>query len=58
MNRIDYGRIRPSKSLQDVRASMLEGNREFILMDEQKAAYGNIMSAIHCFVEKEGRPYS
>lgn len=47
MRRIDYGKIRPSKSLQDVLASMLKGNREFILIDEQKEVFENIMSVIY-----------
>lgn len=36
---IENGRIRPSKSLQDQLASMLEGNREFTLIDDQKIVY-------------------
>ena len=36
---IDSGRIRPSKSLQDSIAKMLKGNREFIMLDEQKVIY-------------------
>ncbi len=41
---IDRGRIRPSKSLQNVIGSMLKGNREFIMIDEQKVAYEEILS--------------
>lgn len=37
--RIDHGKIRPSKKLQDTLSSMLEGNKEFIMIDEQKIAY-------------------
>lgn len=37
--RIDNGKIRPSKKLQDNLASMLEGNKEFVMIDEQKIAY-------------------
>ncbi len=36
---IEHGRIRPSKSLQDALSGMLRGNREFILLDDQKLAY-------------------
>lgn len=36
---IEHGRIRPSKSLQDALSSMLRGNREFVLLDDQKLAY-------------------
>ena len=37
--RIENGRIRPSKMLADSLASMLKGNREFVLIDEQKLVY-------------------
>jgi len=37
--RIDRGRIRPSKSLQDSLSSMLKGNHEFVMIDEQKVVY-------------------
>ena len=41
--RIENGKIRPSKSLQNAIASMLKGNREFIMIDEQKVAYEEIL---------------
>lgn len=37
--RIENGRIRPSKMLADSLASMLKGNREFVLIDDQKVVY-------------------
>ena len=40
---IDKGKIRPSKSLQNTIGSMLQGNREFIMIDEQKVAYEEIL---------------
>ena len=39
MYRIDHGKIRPSKNLADQLASMLKGNEEFVLIDDQKIAY-------------------
>ncbi|SIS90262.1 DUF2075 domain-containing protein [Salimicrobium salexigens] len=36
---IEHGRIRPSRSLQDSLSSMLEGNEEFRMIDEQKVFY-------------------
>ena len=39
MYRIEHGVIKPSKGLADSLASMLRGNREFILLDEQKLVY-------------------
>ncbi|MCQ2532262.1 MAG: DUF2075 domain-containing protein [Saccharofermentans sp.] len=42
---IDNGKIRPSKSLQDSIKSMVEGNQEFIMLDEQKVVYEEIIMA-------------
>lgn len=42
--RIEGGRIRPSKMLADSLASMLKGNREFVMIDEQKLAFERVMS--------------
>ena len=39
MYRIDHGKIKPSKNLADELASMLRGNREFILIDDQKVVF-------------------
>jgi len=36
---IENGKIRPSKSLADSLKSMLKGNKEFILIDDQKIVY-------------------
>ena len=40
---LDRGRIRPSKSLVSALVSLLEGNQEFVLIDEQKVAYETVM---------------
>ncbi len=37
--KIENGRIRPSKQLADTLSSMLKGNPEFILLDDQKVAF-------------------
>lgn len=37
--KIDNGRIRPSKSLQDSLVSLMKGNKEFMLLDEQAVVY-------------------
>ncbi len=39
ISRIENGRIRPSKMLADSIAGMLDGNREFVLIDDQKVVY-------------------
>jgi len=41
--RIDHGKIRPSKSLQNAIASMIKGNEEFIMIDEQRVVYEDII---------------
>ena len=42
--RIDKGKIKPSKSLQNSIASMIEGNEEFIMIDEQRVVYEEIVN--------------
>ena len=37
--KIEAGKIKPSQRLQDVLASMLKGNKHFLMIDEQKVAY-------------------
>jgi hypothetical protein len=39
MYRVDCGKIKPSKSLADSMASMLKGNEEFVMIDDQKVVY-------------------
>ena len=40
---IDHGVIRPSKSLQNSIASMISGNQEFVMIDEQRVVYEEIL---------------
>ena len=42
---IEHGKIKPSKSLQDAIANMLKGNPEFVMLDEQKVVYEEILNA-------------
>jgi uncharacterized protein len=44
MYRIDHGRIRPSKALADRLTSMLQGNEEFVMIDDQKVAFETALS--------------
>jgi DUF2075 family protein len=37
--RIESGRLKPSKSLQDALSGMLEGNNEFVMIDDQKVVF-------------------
>lgn len=44
--RIDGGRLRPSKSLADSLASLMKGNREFTMIDEQKIVYERALDLV------------
>ena len=54
--RIDCGKIRPSKRLQDTLYNLLKGNNEFIMIDEQKVAYElAIDMARKCYLDDKKR---
>ena len=44
--KIENGRLRPSKQLADNLVSMLKGNQEFIMLDDQKVVYETALSMI------------
>ena len=46
MDTIDNGRLRPSASLQDVLSKIMKGSREFIMIDDQKVFFENIMAHV------------
>lgn len=52
---IDHGKIRPSKALQDTLVSMLEGNEEYYMIDEQKVVYSSIKSIIEKNIDLSGK---
>ena len=39
MYRIEHGRIRPSKTIADSIAKMIDGNEEFVMIDDQKITF-------------------
>ncbi|MFA5857584.1 MAG: DUF2075 domain-containing protein [Elusimicrobiota bacterium] len=43
---IESGRIKPSKNLADSLASLMKGNKEFVLIDEQKLVYETVLEMI------------
>ena len=45
LRRVDASAIRPSKQLADAVGSMLKGNEEFVLLDEQKTVLEKIVNA-------------
>ena len=46
IEQMDNGKLRPSKSLSNVVGSILDGNEEFVLIDEQKLVAETIYSAV------------
>lgn len=49
---IENGKIRPSKVLQDSLVSMIEGNQEFYMIDEQKVAFSTIKKLVQMAIQK------
>lgn len=53
---IDHGKIKPSKSLQDSIKKMIEGNQEFIMLDDQKVVYEEILlKSLQCMEDRKKR---
>lgn len=48
---IDHGKIKPSKALQDTIGSLLKGNEEFYMIDEQKVAFSTIKKTVEEAIE-------
>lgn len=46
MYQIENGKIRPSKGLADAISKMIEGNDEFVMIDEQKVVYERIWNLV------------
>jgi len=47
MYRIEHGRIRPSKALADCLVGMLQGNPEFVMVDDQKLVFEAALDLAH-----------
>lgn len=52
--KIEHGKIKPSKQLQDALVNMLNGNQEFIMLDEQKVVYESILD-YSCRCQQDGK---
>lgn len=50
---IERGHIKPSKSLMDYVASLMQGKHEFILIDDQKVVYETILQIEACAKKKK-----
>tara|TARA_R110002072_G_scaffold5527_12_gene35481 strand:+ start:18720 stop:21113 length:2394 start_codon:yes stop_codon:yes gene_type:complete len=47
MYRIEHGKIKPSKMLADSLRSMIDGNPEFLMIDDQKVVYESSIDLAH-----------
>ena len=54
--KIENGRLKPAKALQDAIGSMLKGNREFYLIDEQKVAFETIRRLVRQSLAEASKP--
>ena len=54
--KIDHGKLKPAKALQNALASMVKGNQEFVLIDEQKVAYETIKKLVEKAVRVSNDP--
>jgi DUF2075 family protein len=52
---LEHGKIRPSKALADSLTSLMKGNQEFVLIDEQKTVYEGAIAAAHAATEDQPR---
>lgn len=54
--KIDHGKLKPAKALQDSLTSMMKGNQEFLLVDEQKVAYETVKKLVENAVKDASNP--
>lgn len=54
--KIDHGKLKPAKALQDSLASMIKGNKEFYLIDEQKIVYETVKKLVERAVKNATNP--
>lgn len=54
--KIDHGKLKPAKALQDSLTSMMRGNQEFFLVDEQKVAYETVKKLVEKAVRNATNP--
>ena len=53
---IEHGRLRPTKALQDSLASMVKGNKEFMLLDEQAVCFDMCLKTMsQCLKDRKKR---
>ncbi|MDO4178627.1 MAG: DUF2075 domain-containing protein [Phascolarctobacterium sp.] len=54
--KIEQGKLKPAKALQDTLTSMIKGNHEFYLIDEQKVAYETVKKLVERAVRDANNP--
>ena len=54
--KIDHGKLKPAKALQDTLTSMIKGNKEFYLIDEQKVAFETVKKLVERAVRDTKNP--
>lgn len=54
--KIDNGKLKPAKALQDSLTSMIKGNKEFFLIDEQKVSYETVKKLVENAVRNANDP--
>ena len=54
--KIDHGKLKPAKALQDSLVSMIRGNQELFLIDEQKVAYETVRKLVERAVRRANDP--
>lgn len=50
---VENGKLKPSKSLQDTVGSILNGNAEFEMIDEQQVAYATVLKLVQNTIDKD-----
>ena len=58
MLKIEHGKLKPAKALQDALSSMMAGNQEFYLIDEQKVAYETVKKLIDKSLTNDNQKYT
>lgn len=53
--KIENGKIKPAKALQDALSSMIKGNKEFYLIDEQKVVYEKVKKLVFSSIDEINR---
>lgn len=54
--KIDHGKLKPAKALQDALSSMIRGNKEFYLIDEQEVVFETVKKLVENVVRDANNP--